>query len=286
MTQYLAVTAPTQFVESRGRTLAYRTFGDGRPLILALRFRGVMDSWDPAFLEALASDFRVYIFDYSGFGQSTGTPTYDIRALGEDVIDLADALGLDRFDLAGWSLGGQAAQAAAADHPNRIDHLILIGTAPPGPLEPGIQPIFYEHAFKPDYDLQDEVVLFFEPKSQASIAAAAASHERMKLRQADPSPQIAVETFKAALAAKRIEEIFVNDGERYRAALIASGIPILAISGDSEIAFPVENWFRQVGAWPNLHLLIVPQAGHGPQHQHPEMCADFIKDFIRSTVGA
>lgn len=54
-----AVAAKTQFVESKGRTIAYRSVGTGAPIVLCNRFRGVLDSWDPAFIDALARHFRL-----------------------------------------------------------------------------------------------------------------------------------------------------------------------------------------------------------------------------------
>jgi len=50
-----AVTAPTRFVDVRERTLAYRSVGHGQPIVLCNRFRGVLDLWDPAFLDGLAA---------------------------------------------------------------------------------------------------------------------------------------------------------------------------------------------------------------------------------------
>ena len=61
--------ARTQFVDVDGRRLAYRTFGSGTPLVLCVRFRGTMDTWDPLFLDSLVEQgFQVTIFDYSGLG--------------------------------------------------------------------------------------------------------------------------------------------------------------------------------------------------------------------------
>ena len=78
--------------------------------------------------------------------------------MARDVIDLADALGLDRFAVGGWSLGGMAAQLAAFLAPDRITHAVLIGTKSPGAVEFPPEPVFLEHALKPDYDLEDEIV--------------------------------------------------------------------------------------------------------------------------------
>ena len=90
-----AVSTPTRFVDVGGRRLAYRSVGRGKPIVLAHRFRGVLDWWDPAFIDALAAKgFQVVYFDYRGLGQSTGQKTYDLASLANDSKDLIDALGL------------------------------------------------------------------------------------------------------------------------------------------------------------------------------------------------
>lgn len=279
-----ARTAPSQTIESRGRRLAYRMFGAGPTLVLALRFRGVMDSWDPAFLDALAASFTVVIFDYSGLGRSTGTPSYQRAAMAQDILDLADGLGLGRFVLGGWSLGGVAAQVFAAEHPDRVRQLILIGTTPPGPQPHGPEPVFYERALKPVNDLDDETVLFFEPASEASRAAARASHARIAAREGDLSPPVPPETFLRLLEESNDPEaIFPDPDGRFEAFFRQGSLPVLAISGDHEIVFPVANWQALNRVWPTLHLVTIPQAGHGPQHQMPEFVAGLIAGFVRAT---
>src|SRR6266480_4881644 len=89
--------APTEFVELEGRTLAYRSIGAGPEIIWCNRFRGTLDSWDPAFLDNLSRNFTVITFDYSGIGQSTGDAPSTAGAMAQDAKDLADELGFARF---------------------------------------------------------------------------------------------------------------------------------------------------------------------------------------------
>ncbi|PTL76508.1 alpha/beta fold hydrolase [Vitiosangium sp. GDMCC 1.1324] len=276
-----AVNTPTRFVEVKGRRLAYRELGQGVPIILCLRFRGILDSWDPAFLDALAAHHRVITFDYSGLGQSTGTPSYVRTSLAQDAVDLADALGLERFIIGGWSLGGIAAQVVTRLHPERVIKIILIGTTPPGKVRMPAKPIFYERALKPENDLDDEVVLFFHPESQKSRAAAVASHNRIAARTTDTSPAIPINTVLKMLAESKGDDVFVDDSG-YRDFLKTTTIPILVISGDQEIVFPVENWFDLTPQTKSVHLMVFPQMGHGPQHEAPQVCADLIASFIKN----
>lgn len=279
-----AVNAPTHFVETNGRRLAYRSVGSGEPLILCVRLRGVLDVWDPAFLDALADTFRVIIFDYSGLGQSTGEASYEPIAMARDAVDLADALGIDRFVAGGWSLGGQGAQVLTVLYPKRVTRLILIGTTPPGRVRLGPEPVFYDRALKFENDLEDETVLFFEPASQLSRTSAKASHDRIAARTEDRSPVVPEATYLRLLKARGTsgDELFRDDG--YRDFLSKSSIPILVISGDHDIVFPVQNWFDLIRHWRSLHLLIIPQAGHGAQHQEPRLCADVITKFVTNAI--
>lgn len=282
---YGARTVPTQFVETGGRRLAYRSIGHGMPLVLCLRFRGIMDSWDPAFLDRLAENFRVITFDYSGFGQSTGDATYKRESLAQDAIDLIDALGLYRLVIAGWSIGGAAAQIVAVRRSKQISHVIPIGSTPPGPQPYPSEDIFLETALKPFNSLEDEHILFFEPKSERSRAASEASHKRIASRTADRSRPITPDVFMPALqAGYDADAIFPDPEGRYAEQLVASRLPVLAICGDHDIVFPVENWHALNRKWPSLHVLTIPSAGHGPQHQEPELCADMIASFVANVA--
>lgn len=183
-----AVTAPNQFVEINGRRLAYRSIGTGRPIVLCTRFRGNMDVWDPAFLDALATNgLRAITFDYSGLGLSTGEKSYDPVSLARDAKDLIEALDLNDAVISGWSLGGLAAQVVVAMFPERISHAVLIGTSPPGPNVKPAEQLFYDTAAIPVNSFEDEIILFFEPRSRASREAARRSIDRIAQRRTELS---------------------------------------------------------------------------------------------------
>ena len=269
---------PNQFVEVSGRSLAYRVIGEGRPLLLCVRFRGTMDSWDPLFLDTLAEQgFQVHVFDYSGLGLSTGEPSYDPARLARDTLDLIGALGLQRLVLGGWSLGGIAAQLVFLQASQLLSHLLLFGTTPPGELVRMGEPLFYELARR-ENDFEDFVHLFFEPLSQESRAAAAQSAERIATRTQGQCPPVPHEWAGQQL----------GDGPRNPIlpvpplldALKRTGIPVLHIGGSHDIVFPVENWHALSGALPTLQLLTLPSSGHGPHLQYPRACARHIATFV------
>jgi pimeloyl-ACP methyl ester carboxylesterase len=276
-----AVDAPNLFVETHGRKLAYRSIGAGRPLVLCTRFRGNMDVWDPAFLDALAAHrFQVITFDYSGLGLSTGDRTYNPIEMTKDPRDLIAALGLKDVVLGGWSLGGLVAQATLALHPVDISHLALIGTSPPGPNVKPAEQLFYDTAAIEHYGFEHEVILFFEPKYPQSREAARRSVDRIASRTEGRSRPVPIEFARANLGGSPRSPLFPADA--VLEVLKATPVPILHIGGDHDIIFPVENWYALNAQLPTLQLLTLPGAGHGPQHQHPEIAADAIASFVRN----
>lgn len=281
-TAQTAATAPTQFVQVGDDRIAYRSIGTGDPIILLNRMRGTLDTWDPLFLDTLARNHRVVTVDYPGVAYSTGALPPDIGKAAEFVADFATAIELPRFAVLGWSWGGFVSQTLLLAHPERVSHAILVGTNPPGPGQIPIQQAFLERAFNPVNDLDDEEVLFFEPRSAVSREAARASRERIYARpdvvSRIPATPQAVQTYIAAAMT------FGEDGVGRREALTRTRIPILIICGDNDISTPAANWFPLIGKIPNAQIIIYPESGHGPQHQYPEMSAEYIDAFLNRAL--
>lgn len=269
--------APNQFTKAGNNTIAYRVIGKGNPMILCNRFRGILDSWDPAFLDELAKSYKVIIFDYPGIGLSSGQLAPTILGVAAAVKDLADALKIDKFNLVGWSYGGAVAQTFAANFPERVSHLVLIGANPPGKNQTPVEQAFLDAAFKPVNDLPDEEILFFEPKSPASVAAAKISHDRISGRKKDRSKEVTPDKFQDYF--NGVGDYQADKGSS-REKLATSPIPILIISGDHDPSCPVENWYPLIKKWKTAQLLIIPKSGHGVQHEFPAYCAETMRLFI------
>lgn len=280
-----ASTTPTKYADLGDRNIAYRKFGTGTALVLNIRFRGTMDSWDPLFLDELAKNFTVVIFDYTGLGASTGTPTYDRASLVKDAKDLIDYLGLEKVAIGGWSLGGVVAQKFTATYPEKVSHTILIGTAPPGKPEVSGEPLFIKTAMHPFNGLEDQTILFFEPASERSREAARKSYDRIETCKLDRSPVIPEAVFMKLLSEARDKTTIYPDPEGVDMDFLASGAhPLLVISGDHDIACPIGNWLPLTTKWKTLHLVSIPQAGHGPHHQEPAFCAGMVASFVKNVL--
>ena len=99
-----------------GIDYAYRDTGggeDGVPLVLLQHFRGNLDNWDPALIDALAATRRVVTFDNAGVGGSTGTTPDTIEQMARDAIAFLSAMQFGQVDLLGFSIGSFVAQQIA-----------------------------------------------------------------------------------------------------------------------------------------------------------------------------
>ncbi|MFV5692982.1 alpha/beta fold hydrolase [Flavobacterium sp. LT1R49] len=273
----IAGESKTQFAEVGDHKIAYRSIGTGDPLILCPRFRANLDDWDPAFLDALAKQYKVITFNYKGLASSTGNPHSDILGFAKDVTDLADALKIKKFIVGGWSLGGWVAQIVTTEFPERVSHTILIGTKPPGKVNYPLEEIFLNTAYIPDYTVEHETILFFDPTSKISREAAIKSHERIAQRK-DKDPKVKPELWEFY---GKCHDDYEKDPYGARQKLMTTKIPILVISAHHEICFPPENWFELNQKLPTTQLITIPQTGHGPHHQYPEMVASYIDNFIQ-----
>lgn len=105
---------PNKLVRAaNGVDYAYRDTGPeatGVPLVLFQHFRGNLDNWDPALIDALATARRVITFDNAGVGGSTGTTPDSVEQMARDAIAFIAAMELGQVDLLGFSIGSFIAQ--------------------------------------------------------------------------------------------------------------------------------------------------------------------------------
>jgi pimeloyl-ACP methyl ester carboxylesterase len=101
-----------------GIDYAYRQTGQGAPpLVLLQHFRGNLDNWDPALVDALAATRQVVTFDNTGVGASTGTAPNTVAQIAYDAIAFLDSMGLPQVDLLTAGRGGLPGHFASSMAP-------------------------------------------------------------------------------------------------------------------------------------------------------------------------
>ncbi len=114
--------------------LAYYTRGEGKPLVMINGFISTMSLWDPLLIEELAKRHTLVLFDNRGVGLSTDTAENKttIPQMADDVAGLITALGLEKPDILGWSMGARIGQQLLIRHPDLVDRAVLAAANPGG----------------------------------------------------------------------------------------------------------------------------------------------------------
>ncbi len=139
-----------RLIDTPSLTIAYEEYGNsaGFPVVLLHGFPDDVRAWDEVAPPLVRAGYRVFVPYLRGYGptrfRDAAAPRMaEQAAIGQDLIDFADALRIERFAVAGYDWGGRAANVAAALHPERVRAAVLIGgntiqntIAPPAPADP------------------------------------------------------------------------------------------------------------------------------------------------------
>jgi pimeloyl-ACP methyl ester carboxylesterase len=261
-----------------GIEYAYRDFGAGDvPLVLLQHFRGSLDNWDPALIDALASERRVVAFDNVGVAGTTGRTPSRVEAMAHDAIAFVDAIGVERIDLLGFSIGSFVAQEIALIRPDLLRRLVLASAAPQG--APGM------HGWAPDVigavggrepNPQGYLDVFFA-HTDSSRQAGQEVAGRIFGRTADRDEPTSWETRQAqydAICAWGIP----NHALLERVTGIQ--LPVLVANGDSDPMILPRYSHLLAGLLPDARLKIYPDAAHGFLFQHHAEFAADVHAFL------
>ncbi len=116
------------FIKSK-ETLSYRFRQGGSDIIILLHDNYASSRNFDFLLETISEQYTLYAIDLRGFGNSSYlTPIRSIKDLAKDVDYFTDAIGINRFALLGWGLGGLVALDYALNNPSKMNQLILLGS--------------------------------------------------------------------------------------------------------------------------------------------------------------
>ncbi len=270
-----------------GRHLGYIEYGErSAPPLLLFPGSGGSRYYNPSVSAEPAVPVRLFTIERPGFGRSDMQPGRTLRDWARDVVGFADALGLERFAIVGYSRGGPHALACGAEIPERLTRIgVVSGIAPDAEL----------------YDFMDE-------------------DERTLVASAGDDPVAAVRTYLAGLdpiedptaflrgPLPEVERQFLDDPrtrEMYEASLREHYMPqgeegdaweVIATNADawgfalSEIATPVHVWHGRLDQialpahadylnehLPNVETTFWPDEGHvGILARWPEVVAALV----------
>jgi pimeloyl-ACP methyl ester carboxylesterase len=250
--------ADTQGIQHRRANVGlveihYQVVGAGRPLVLIHGLSGSCRWWKKN-LEDLARQFRVYVVDLVGFGNSRNGHPFALGEAAEHLARWMEQLGLERAALVGHSMGGHIAAELAAEHPHLVERLILV----------------------------DAAVLPFE---QSYIA-----HTLSMLREARQMPMsflpvLLGDSLRAGIATlwKAATDLLAADLRPKLARIIA---PTLVIWGEKDAIIPLEFGKRLSRYLRYDELVIIKRAGHNPMWDCPRAFNQVVAEFLHAAAPA
>jgi pimeloyl-ACP methyl ester carboxylesterase len=273
--------APTKVVAAaNGFDYAYRDVGSGTvPLVLLQHFRGNLDNWDPALIDALASHRRVVAFDNVGVGGTNGTTANTVEQMAADAISFLDALEFDRVDILGFSIGSFVAQEIALTRPALVRNLILASSAPKGAAGMhGWAPWVIDAVGKPQPDPVGYLKVFFT-QSASSGHAGQQALQRMFTRTGGQDQPTTWQTRQAQYDAVCAWGI-PNHALLQRLSAIRQ--PVFVANGDSDPMILPHFSYLLAGLIPGARVKIYPDSAHGFLFQHHVEFAADVEQFVSS----
>ena len=267
----------TEVIVVNGVPVTTRSTGSGDPVILLNRFRGTLDTWDPAFVAALASRHRVVMFDSLGIGETGGHTPATVEATADFAARVIEAMEFHSPAILGWSLGGFVAQVLAIKKPKLLGKLILVGTMPPrGSAEVVWSQRWLEAASNPVPSSDLALSLMFT-ESDASRSAGRASFGRMSARPA------AVVSPTAMAAQARAIHRFADHEDGWYARLHEIIAPTFVANGDRDGIFPAIDSAVLAREIARSRLAIYADSGHGFLFQYIDRFSADVLAFLRNT---
>jgi len=258
---------------------AYRDLGAGDvPLVLLQHFRGNLDNWDPALVDALAADRRVITFDNVGVGATTGSTPSTIEAMAHDAISFLEAMDFQQIDLLGFSIGSFIAQEIALIRPDLLRRVVLASAAPQGAAGMhGWAPEVIGAVGAPETSPEGYISVFFAPTDTSRGAGQQAAGRIFGGRTSDRDEPTTWQTREAQYDAVCTWGI-PNHALLQRVAAIE--LPVFVANGDSDPMILPRYSHLLAGLLPDARVKIYPDSAHGFLFQHHEEFAADVHAFL------
>jgi pimeloyl-ACP methyl ester carboxylesterase len=262
-----------------GIEYAYRQLGEGDvPLVLLQHFRGNLDNWDPALIDALTADRRVVTFDNVGVGGTTGRTPNTVEAMADGAIAFLEAMEFQRVDLLGFSIGSFVAQEIALVRPDVLRRVVLASAAPQGAAGMhGWAPDVIGAVGTPQTSPEGYISVFFAPTAtsrEAGQQAAGRIFGRTTGRDEPTTWQTRQAQYDAVCAWG-----IPNHSLLQRVAAIE--LPVFVANGDSDPMILPRYSHLLAGLLPDARLKIYPDSAHGFLFQHHSQFAADVHEFLQ-----
>lgn len=223
--------------------MAYYTRGKGDPLIMIMGYTSTMGAWDPALLDALDDSNTLILFDNRGVGLSTDTKENNtsIPQMADDTAGLLKALGYEKANVMGWSMGARIAQQVVIRHPDQVMNAIFAAPNPGGSKQTPAEASVAKELNDPKIPVLDKAALAF-PNTPDGKQAMKESLDRIAAaRTSGEAPDDMTCSQQTAERQNRARgELWSADESNYE-DLANIKVPVLVADGRDDIIDPPPN---------------------------------------------
>src|SRR5215212_2646609 len=277
------MSARTEHVQIGDINIAYKRFGQGKPILFISGTSQTKDAWEPTLLSQLAAtNHTVIVFDNRGMGETTvGTKPFSIEQFANDTAGLLDTLQIEKADVFGASLGSFVAQELTLNYPQKVDRLILHAT-----YCGGNEAVYASgQAFESIMTLSSPQILRNMTSEQQAMILAQIMFPHEWLNQ---HPEILNTVIQLAPSRSASPEIIQQQGlasgtwkgSCYILANITQST--LLIFGDQDLLTPSANSVMMSQRILNSQLVIIEGTGHGAMLQVPNEFTAYIQSFLQT----
>jgi pimeloyl-ACP methyl ester carboxylesterase len=248
----------------------------GAPALLILHaFSQHARAWDTV-AAALQAHYRVLVLDWRGHGESAWAPDYSSDRWREDIASFVDALDLPTFTLLGHSIGGRQGYAYAAQHPERVERLVLIDIGPDG--APG--GAAYVHAVVRGPDVFDSVAEAIAAVRPLFPYAPRDAMEHLVRHNLMPHASGGLTwRYDPLLRSPDVPRLVPTPAEQWE-MLPKLACAALLVHGAESWVLTRETAERMARLIPNCRLVEVPRAGHTVHLDNPPAFLAAVESFL------
>jgi len=265
----------THSINVGGTNFYYRRLGEnnsGIPIIFLNHLSATMDECDPRIMDGLASSHQIICFDNRGIGSTEGTTPKTVSEMATDAIAFIKALGYQKVDLFGFSLGGFISQEILLREPQLVRKAILAGTGPAG--GEGISKmssVVFTDVFKGIFTFRNEKFYLFFNGNANGRKAAKSYLGRLKERKENRGKKLKMKHLIFQLDAIKAW------GLQAPQDLSVIKQPVLIVNGENDKMVPSVNSTALKNSIPNSEIILYKDAGHGGIFQYHE---EFVKSAL------
>lgn len=273
--------AEVKYVQVGEIKMAYYTRGQGDPLIMIMGDTGTMGAWDPALLDALDDDNTLILFDNRGCGLSTDTEEdkTTMAQMADDTAGLLRALGHEKANVLGWSMGARIAQQVVIRHPEMVMHAIFAAPNPGGSHQVKTAKAVEDAINDPNVPVFDKAKYAFTDNPAGQLALKQSLDRITAARASGEIPNDTQCSKETALRQNRARTTLWNADEGNYQALANIKVPVLVADGRDDIVDPPQN-ASVIAAQIPFAWLAFYDGGHAFLYQSHEKFAATVNLFL------